>query len=183
MLDYFHNNYTVIDLETTGLSPEYNEIIELSAIKVADNKIVGEYNQLVKPKKQIDYFISNLTGIDDETVMSSPSIEEVIDDYCKFIGKDVVVGHNVVFDIGFVRALRKTFVNESVDTMFVSRKLLPDLTNHKLHTLASHFNCNTSGMHRGLKDCQVTNTCYCEMRKIAETIYGKKTDVIQISLL
>jgi len=159
------NNYTVIDIETTGLSPVHDEIIELSAIKVRDNQIIEEFTSLVKPENEISDFITRLTGITNEMVKSAPKIEDAIMDYVNFIGDSLLLGHNIHFDINFIYDnywiySKKYFYNNFVDTLMLSRKVEPGLLSHKLGGLASHYSIKTNGAHRGLADCHTTHMLY-----------------------
>ena len=164
----FPKDYTVIDIETTGLSNNYNEIIELSALKIRNDKIVDRYSTLVKPKGKISSFISKLTGITNEMVDTAPSIENILDKYIEFIDNDVVVGHNVRFDIGFInkkniQCYDKEFTNKSIDTCRLSRKI-KGLERHKLDYVANHYNIDTSGHHRAERDCIMTYGIYNAMK-------------------
>ena len=98
-------DYCVLDTETTGLSARTDEIIEIGIVKVRDNKIVDRYSQLIKPKKKISRFITDLTGITNEMVKGKPSILEVEDEFLSFIGSDIIIGHNTSFDIRFQSGL------------------------------------------------------------------------------
>ena len=95
----FPSKYVVLDIETTGLDPSYNKIIELSAIRVVNNAEVDSFSSLVKPINPIDDFITGLTGITNDMVLEAPSIEDVLPQFCEFVGGNVIVGHNVNFDI------------------------------------------------------------------------------------
>jgi len=159
------NNYTVIDIETTGLSPMHDEIIELSAIRVRDNQIIEEFTSLVKPENEISDFITRLTGITNEMVKSAPTIKDAIMDYVNFIGDSLLLGHNIHFDINFIYDncwiySKKCFNNNFVDTLMLSRKVEPRLLSHKLGGLASHYSIKTIGAHRGLADCHTTHMLY-----------------------
>ena len=164
------DNYTVIDIETTGLSRTKNEIIELSAVKIRNNKIAQTFSTLVKPNGYINSFIQNLTGITNDMVNNAPSIESVLDKYIKFIGDDTVIGHNVKFDIGFInnnciKYYDKEFSNDSIDTCKLAKKYT-DLKRRNLETVAHHFNIDTSGHHRAQKDCIMTYGIYDAMKNI-----------------
>ena len=74
----FVTDYTVVDIETTGLSPKNNEIIEISALKIRDNKVAEEFSSLVKPEQSVNSFINNLTGISDEMLENAPKIDKVL---------------------------------------------------------------------------------------------------------
>src|SRR5699024_10886253 len=100
------------------------------AIKVKNNKIVSKFNSLVKPQNEIDDYITELTGITNEMVKDAPTIEEILPDFMDYIGNDILIGHNVNFDINFIydnlyRNKFNVLTNDFIDTMRISRKLLP----------------------------------------------------------
>ena len=105
-------DFTVIDIETTGLVTDYDEIIELSALRVRNNIVSDSYSVLVKPSYEIDDFIAELTGITNEMLVHERSIEEVISDFYNFIGSDILLGHNLGFDIKFINKNLERFNNE-----------------------------------------------------------------------
>lgn len=165
----FPDNYTVIDIETTGLSASKNEIIELSALKIRDNEIFDSYTTLVRPLSRIGGFITKLTGISDEMVENAPLIEEILEEYLNFIGDDVVVGHNVNFDINFiydksVKYYNREFRNDFVDTCTMSRKYCPTRS-HKLDYVAEYYKVDATGHHRADNDCRMTYGIYSAMKK------------------
>ena len=95
------NNYVVFDIETTGLDPEFDEIIEIGAVKIKDGIKIDTFNSLIKPEYEIDEFITELTGITNEMVENAPSIDEVLPKFMDFIKDYIIIGHNVNFDINF----------------------------------------------------------------------------------
>lgn len=158
-------NYTVLDIETTGLDPSFDEIIEVSAIRVRKGVIAESFSSLIKASNPIDDFISELTGITNEMLDSAPSISDVLPAFFEFVGDDVVVGHNVNFDINFLYDnadyLRLSpFKNDFIDTMRLSRKLFPEMENHKLGTVAKHLHIQQQNAHRAAADCDTTNSIY-----------------------
>lgn len=167
----YPESYVVLDIETTGFSATHNEIIELSAIKVENNIVREEFTTLVKPIGYIAPRITELTGITREMTANAPHIGVALVKFMEFVSNNIVVGHNVNFDINFIDAKLKewhktSFNNDYIDTLTIARKLLPQLKSHKLGNLAEYFKFNSDGMHRGLKDCQVTNLCYQEFLHI-----------------
>lgn len=171
-LTNFVDTYTIIDLETTGLSPYYDDIIEFAAIKVKNNKIVETYQQLINPGYEIDEYITDLTGITNEMLSTAPSINVLIDKILDFISDDIVIGHNVNFDINFlydrVNSIKKTaFSNNFIDTMRFARKLCNELEHHRLVDLTQHFNIDVTEYHRALSDCKSTYLIYNELRELA----------------
>lgn len=166
----FHNDYTVIDIETTGLNSTLDNIIELSAIKVRNNQIVSTFSKLINPNKKLNPFISNLTGITDSMLKQADTISKVLPQFLDFVGKDIILGHNVQFDIKFINQksiehLNKPFENEKIDTLRISRKLKIKSGNHKLKTLADFYNISQGRMHRGLEDCRITFEVYKHLKE------------------
>ena len=126
-------NYTVIDIETTGLSPEWDEIIELAAIHYVKGVKTAEYLTLVHPENAVDEYITELTGITNEMLADAPTINECIGTFANFVGNSILVGYNVNFDINFiydnmVQCLGKPLSNDFVDVMRIARKELQTLS-------------------------------------------------------
>ena len=167
----FVDDYVLVDIETTGLSPIQDDIIEIGAIKVVNNKMVDTYNQLIKIDRQLSPFITNLTGITNEMLKTGKVPIDVFTEFVNFAGSNVIIGHNVNFDLGFLNNKCKKYLdydlnNDYVDTMFLARKLVPNSLNYKLGTLAKLFNISYEGAHRGLKDVEITYEVYNCLRKI-----------------
>lgn len=167
----FPESYVVIDIETTGLSPLCDEIIEISAIKVENNSIIETFSFLIKPKcNSLSYFITKLTGITNKMLASAPSISEILPQFSEFIGDSILIGHNVNFDINFLydefqKILKTKLNNDFVDTMQIARRLYPELAHHKLKDVAEKHGVCTKGAHRGLKDCEITQAVFVKMRE------------------
>ena len=167
----FVDDYVLVDIETTGLSPINDEIIEIGAIKVKENKIVDEYNELIKINRRLSPFITNLTGITDAMLKNGKLPNVVFKEFVDFIEDDVIIGHNVNFDYGFLCDKCKKYINynlenERIDTMYLAKKLVPNSINYKLGTLAKYFNVSYQGAHRGLKDVEITYEVYNHLRKL-----------------
>lgn len=168
----FPERFVVIDLETTGLMTDFDEIIEIAALKVIDGEIVDKFQQLVKPESEINSFIQDITGITNEMVADAPKIDDVIPLFDTFVGSEIVVGHNVNFDVNFLydnyqKCLCKPFQNNYIDTMRIARKLFPDLPHHRLKDIVQYLNIQESGYHRALKDCEYTFACFQRMKSTA----------------
>lgn len=169
----FPNDYIVIDIETTGLNTEWDEIIEISAIKISNNSQLDKFSTLIKPREPIPKFIVELTGITNQMVESAPSIKEALPGFLKFIGDAVLVGHNVNFDINFIYDaccdnLNIPLTNDFVDTMRISRRLLPDLEHHRLKDITAELEVEYTNAHRALNDCIFTYQCFEKLRDIAD---------------
>lgn len=168
-IDELPENYTVVDIETTGLSPINNEIIQLSALKIRNDEINDSYTTFVKPKGKISSFISKLTGITNDMVSEAPEISNILDKFIDFIGDDIIVGHNVHFDINFIHSKRikyfdKGLPNNYVDTCRMSRKICP-IPSHKLDRVADYYHVDSTGHHRADNDCKMTFEIYKAMKK------------------
>lgn len=95
-------NFVAIDIETTGLFPDCDEIIELGAVRYRSGEAADRFSQRVKPETPINDFITRLTGISNEMLADAPSIERVLPEFTVFLGSDILVGHSVNFDINFL---------------------------------------------------------------------------------
>ncbi|MDE7164953.1 MAG: 3'-5' exonuclease [Clostridiales bacterium] len=167
----FPSDYTVVDIETNGLSSGGCEIIEVSAIKVRGDVVQSTFSSLIKPTEPIGWFITNLTGITDDMVEDAPDAKDVLGRFYDFVGKDIIVGHNVNFDVNFLYDklwLHNGLVldNSFVDTLKLARKALPHLSNHKQTTVAEYYGISTLGAHRALRDCEICNACYLNIKKL-----------------
>lgn len=173
----FPDDYVVLDIETTGLNPKTNEIIELSALKIKNGDIHEKFNTLISPEGTISQYITNLTGITREMTIGAPNIKDAIKDFDEFCQNKIIIGHNIRFDISFInqnllKHYNIPFSNDYIDTLRLARILLPELKNKKLSTIAEYFGLDTAGMHRGLKDCEITNFCFGKFKLIAVEKFG-----------
>lgn len=161
------SDYTVIDFETTGLSPLTCDIIELAALRVRNDEVVERYQLLVKPRSPLSPFITSLTGITDQMLADAPGVEEVLPDYLAFLGNDVLMGHNVNFDLGFLKAAAPAFSARYIDTMQISRRIAKEYPRHRLQDLCSRYGIHNNNAHRALGDCTATWQCYLKLKEAA----------------
>lgn len=169
----FPSDYTVVDIETTGLDPSFDEIIELSSLRVRGNAIADHFSTLIHPCQEINGFVSALTGITNDDVADAPSISEALPGFLAFVGNDTVVGHNVNFDINFIFDASAScglpvFSNDFVDTMRISRRLLPDLKHHRLSDVSGALGIFPDSAHRGLFDCETTHDVLQALKSYAD---------------
>ena len=140
--------YVVFDIETTGLSYLTDEIIEIGLLKVENGEIIDKFSKLVNPNRRISDFINNLTGITNEDLKKAPSMNEIAKEVYDFLNGYVVVGHNVTFDLKFLKyAFCENKISAQIeyfDTLSLARELYPNFANHKLETLIKSL--NISGM-------------------------------------
>lgn len=153
--------YVVFDLETTGFSPLKNRIIEIGAVKIRQGKIVDRFSEFVNPKVPIPFRIRQLTSITDEMVMDAGTRQEILPRFAEFIRGSVLVGHNVSFDVSFIKQNFKdlgiAFDYTSVDTVGLSRVFFPTQARHTLNvvykTITGH---EMEGHHRAVNDAECT---------------------------
>ncbi len=174
MIIKYCDDYVLFDIETTGLSTEDDAVVELSAIKVSNGKVIDEFSKLVNPCMHIPYTASSINGITDDMVKDAPTMETVLKDFIAFIGNDVLVGHNIKrFDFKFIQrdALRffgKTIPNKYVDTLIVANRYLPELESRSLENLSYHYGISYDGAHRALADCHINKQVYDRLGKEIE---------------
>ena len=152
--------WVVFDFETTGLSHEKNEIIEIGAIKYINNKEVARFSQLIQPKGDLPARITKITGLKTEDLEGQPSLSEVMGSFMQFIGGSVLFAHNASFDSRFLRAACEEH-NYDLSlpifcTLKMARLLLKDLSTHKLVALAEHYGLKFDVQHRALDDAAMT---------------------------
>ena len=152
--------YVVFDIETTGFSPVNNRIIEIGAVKVKGTQIIDRYSTFVNPDVPIPFEIEKLTGINDAMVMDAPMIEEVLPQFIEFCEGCVLVAHNASFDMSFIieNSARQGFDTDYtyLDTMIISRVLLPSQNKHTLDALCKVFNVSLENHHRAVDDAEAT---------------------------
>ncbi len=165
-LDAFVSDYVVFDLETTGISPYTDKVVEISAVKVRDNKVTDEFSSLVNPECHISEGASAVNGIYDEMVEDEPTFEEVLPKFIDFIEDLPLVGHNIhSFDMNFIYRDAEAYLgafpdNDYIDTLLIARKCMPEMAHHRMTDLATHYGISIEGAHRALKDCQMTQLVY-----------------------
>lgn len=159
------NDFTVLDFETTGLSPENDCIIQVAAVKYRDFKKVDEFVMFVNPLIPIPKRITDINGISEDDVKDSPTIDKILPQLIEFIGEDIIVAHNASFDMKFLLAKMQANNIEyrkfkTIDTLSLARKYIDFTKNHKLETLKSFLKLNHLSSHEALHDCYVTAELY-----------------------
>lgn len=159
-------DYVLYDLETTGTSSTYDEVIEISAVKVRNIIVVDEFSELVNPGRSIPMAASMVNNISDEMVSDAPLFEEVLPRFLSFIGEDVLVGHNInSFDMKFLyrdceKYFGQTLTNDYVDTLRIAKMVFPDWKHRRLSDLADYYGISTCGAHRALADCKMNQKVF-----------------------
>ncbi len=156
-----------LDIETTGLSPENDAITEIGAIRFSGRRVEAEWNTLVNPGRRIPPEITQLTGITDAMVRGAPPIRDVLEDLDHFVGDAPILGHNVRFDLSFLRKQGVFRHNEPLDTYDMAAILLPTAGRYNLGALAQFLGILLPATHRALDDARVTHAVYAEMYDLA----------------
>lgn len=169
----FPPDYVVVDIETTGLKADTDAIIEIGAVKVRNHEIVEQFSELINPYRMISPFITKLTGISNEMVEHCDGIEVILTQFLDFAQEDIILGHNVSFDLGFLinkcsRLGVSELTNQKMDTLSMARKKLPFLPHHRLGDLVSFFEIPQPTAHRALADCLSTKAVYDHLRQMEE---------------
>lgn len=168
-IDLRKTTYVIFDVETTGLSVDYNEIIEIGAVKVKDGLIIDTFSTFVKPDEEISEFITELTSITNDMVKNSPKIDEVFEDFVRFIDGSILVAQNADFDTGFLYSLMKKFNMPvkrfaCIDTLDLARSMYPTgLKNYKLETIAKYLKVEIEQQHRAIHDARTTSNVFNRM--------------------
>lgn len=175
----FPDEYVVVDIETTGLSPEYDEIIEIGAIRVKDGVVIDEFQSLVKPQCRINEFTEKLTSITNEMLENSPELNFVLPSLKNFIADSCIIGYNVNFDLNFLydsffKELGFELKNNYVDVLRIARLIVnkDEIQNRKLKDIAEYFNLEVDGIHRASKDCILTLQIFIKLREVIRQRYG-----------
>lgn len=156
-------DYVCVDLETTGLNPKTDKIIEIGAVRMRDGEIAARFQSLVNPGRQLSESACQITGITQQEVDAAPKAGDILPDFLCFLGENVLVGHSLLFDFSF---LKKAAVNEGlsleakgIDTLKLSRKYLAQLPSRSLEALCVHFGIPHRA-HRALGDAEATAALY-----------------------
>src|SRR5579859_1563575 len=150
-----------LDLETTGLEADRDAIIEIGAVKFKGERVEAEFSSLVNPGRKLSPFITRLTGITDAMLVNAPRLPALLPRLEAFVGDAPVLGHNVQFDLGFLRARGVLRYNDAIDTYDLASVLLPSAGRYGLGSLAKLLNVTLKTQeHRALSDCQMTMGVY-----------------------
>lgn len=152
-----------LDIETTGLDPDGDAITEIGAVRFNHRRIENEWHSLINPGRRIPPMITQLTGITDAMVRGAPMIHDILDELDSFVGDLPVLGHNVRFDLGFLRQHGILIHNDPLDTYDMAAVLMPTAGRYKLSALAQSLGILLPATHRALDDARVTHAIYMKM--------------------
>ncbi|ABX40534.1 3'-5' exonuclease [Lachnoclostridium phytofermentans] len=157
-------NFLAIDIESTGLSPEKDRIIEIAAIRYIDGKPKERFEKLINPGCPLPERITELTGITEDMLAGAMTEREVIKEFLTFAGEDVLLGHNVSVDFSFIKTaadrLKIGYERQGIDTLYLSRTLKSDLEKKNLESMCEHYGIIRECSHRALEDAIAAATLY-----------------------
>ena len=162
-------SYICVDVETTGLNPKEEKLIEIGAVKVINGQVTDRFQSFVNPGRSLSSRIVALTGITDEMLLGAPKPAEIMPKFQEFCGDLPILGHNLQFDYAF---LKKAMVNEKLDfhkegldTLRIARKYLSELPSRSLVFLCEYFAIKHTA-HRALGDAEATSKLYGELCRL-----------------
>jgi DNA polymerase-3 subunit epsilon/ATP-dependent DNA helicase DinG len=155
-----HGELVALDLETTGLDPANDAILELAAVRMRDGQILAEFQTLIDPQRSIPQFITQLTGITDDSVIGQPRIAQALPDFVAFVGDAPIIAHNIEMDTSFLYRLGALRSNPRIDTLELATALIPQATRYALGSLADEFGLALDHAHRALDDARATALLY-----------------------
>lgn len=165
-------DFVVFDIETTGFSGKYSEIIEIGAVKISKNGVTDRFSEFIKPSAPIPYHITELTAITNNMVENARELSEVLPDFLDFCRGHVLVAHNANFDVGFIRKKAEDLgLNADfcyVDTLALARRLLTSIKRHKLDKVAKHLGFAFEGHHRAVNDAEVTAKIFLHFAELMQ---------------
>ncbi len=165
------NSYISIDLETTGLNPKLDKIIEIGAVKVEKGVITETFETFVNPGRLLEQRIVELTGIRDADLKDAPYAEEVLPGLLDFLGDDTLIGHSILFDYSFLKKAavdqKLTFEKQAIDTLKIARRFLGELEHRSLDYLCEYYKIPHHA-HRALADAKATSLLYQKLAELFE---------------
>ena len=179
--------FICFDIETTGLSATRDKITEIGAVKVVNGEITDTFSTFVNPEMPIPQKITQLTGITDDMVKDAPSQSDAVSAFLEFAGDNVLVAHNAPFDTSFIRNACENMAREynytSIDTVAISRAILPDIKNCKLDTVAKYLRLGDFNHHRATDDAEILARIFISLCTRLKDDYNiTKTDEINTKI-
>lgn len=180
--EFIHSlDFVALDIETTGLNFEKDEIIEIAAIRFSKGKIIDSFQSFVKPLKPVPKFIQHLTHINADMLSKAPSIDKVLSELLEYVKDKIIVGHNIDFDLGFInRQLIKTnripLQNNKWDTLELSKIYLPYTLDHTLGSVCEYLDVKLAGAHRADADATATGELMLALAAHIANHYGLLTN-------
>jgi len=169
-------DYVVIDLEMTGLNAKTDRILEVAAVRVRDSKEAAAFSAIVNPGVRISQKVTELTGITQEQADDGAPLDETLQQFLEFLGEDVLVGQNVIFDFSFLKQWavnhKMALEKQAVDTLKLARQFLPAEQKKDLESLCTYFDIPRVNAHRALDDAKETAQLFEKMKQL----YGEENE-------
>lgn len=166
-------DYAAIDLEMTGLCAKTDRILEVGAVRVRKGKVEDTFSALIRQQSKIPEEVTNLTGITEEMASSGAELDEALEAFFLFVGEEVLVGQNIIFDYSFLKQWAVNhnypFERKAVDTLKLARKFLPEGEKKSLENLCRYFQIERQNAHRALDDALETAEVFEKLKEV----YGK----------
>ncbi|MEK6588737.1 MAG: helicase C-terminal domain-containing protein [Chloroflexota bacterium] len=166
-----------LDLETTGLDPTRDAIIEIGAVRFRDDRVEQEWSQLVNPGRPLPSFITQLTGISDEMLAEAPRINQVLEPLAAFVGDHPIVGHQIAFDLSFLQRRGLFNHNQPLDTYDLAAVVLPAAGRYSLAALASELRVPRRASHRALEDARTTMLVF---ERLVELVFELPYPILRV---
>lgn len=170
------NTYIAFDLETTGLRPAGDRILEIGAVKVEEGEITGSYETFIDCGIPVPPQITQLTGITGEMIKGSPQRDEAVNGFLDFSGEKVLLGHNLPFDYSFMKQnvvnMGLPYERCGIDTLKIARICLPELPKKSLDRLADYFGIPQEHHHRALDDALTAARLYERLKEAFAEKHG-----------
>lgn len=161
-----------LDIETTGLDPQKDAIIEIGAVRFNGHRVEDEWETLIHPGRPIPPFITQLTGINDQMLLKAPAVQDVIPDLARFVSDSPILGHSIGFDLSFLRRQKKELFagNEIIDTYELASIMLPQAGRYNLGALAQALAVPLPANHRAVNDAHATRGVYLKLLEEAKVL-------------
>jgi ATP-dependent DNA helicase DinG len=172
--DIICNMFPIVafDLETTGLDPQHDKIIEIGAVRFEGSRVLETYQTLINPQRAISPEITQLTSITNEMVRNAPLIEEIREEFADFLGTNPLLGHNIQFDLSFLRSNQFILTNEEIDSFDLAGVLMPTASRYNLGSLVEILQVRSDELqsHRALDDAKMTHQVFIHFLKMADEL-------------
>jgi ATP-dependent DNA helicase DinG len=173
--------YIALDLETTGLDPDRDAVIEIGAVRFQGARVESEWTSLVNPGRPLSAFITQLTGISDDMLANAPRVKRVAPELADFVGEYPILGHNIAFDLSFMKRLGLFEFNEAIDTYDLASVLMPDAGRYRLASLASILGVPVPQSHRALDDAHTTRQIFLRLHDLANELpLGVVREIVEL---
>lgn len=163
------DDYTALDIETTGLNPKLDRIIEVGAVRVRGGKVTDTYESFVNPGRALEERICSLTGISEDMLKDAPEAGDIIVSLMDFIGEDILVGHKILFDYSFIKKTavnsKLSFEKKGIDTLKLANRFLQELPSRKLEYLCRYYGIEHTA-HRALGDARAASDLYLRLKEL-----------------